>query len=404
MTALVIPEDVWILHILDYLDSLALSRLARTCRTLREHTDAYRNSCAYGRRLALAGLRRVHSLLVARHTKCAGQSGLAELTKSVGAYTTRLCVSYHDLPAAAAARRAAPEEEPGRRHERQIAAAVGGRDCATIVKRWGRAEIAAFLVPFATQVGSDWCDSSAAIAWALWALDLATLRRVIFAPDPCAVLAEEAESPEQVAIAHMIRAIFALRDIPAPEEEKGRDPVEYARAKEAGLLTVTQAAVKFTDAYTARVGSKDPKCLEFALAGGALAINHSLKVVPKSGRYHYARAIYTSLEAGRLRAIGSASEAVLKSLGLIGPARQVSALEDFRCNLSAPDPDDVGALLAAILAFGPGGGPPAAVMVGPGGAAIPMPPAMLAALLMGPGAFGGGGGGDEDGPPPLDDA
>jgi len=122
MTALVIPEDMWILHILNYLDPLALSRLARTCRMLREHTDSYRNNCAYGRRLALAGLRRVHSLLVARHTKCAGQSGLAELTKSVGAYTTRLCVSYHDLPAAAAA----PEEEPGRRRKRQIAAAVGG--------------------------------------------------------------------------------------------------------------------------------------------------------------------------------------------------------------------------------------------------------------------------------------
>lgn len=338
-TILRIPEGIWVEYLLDFLTARDVARVARTCRFLRHCADTYRNSTAYGRHLALNGLRTLRARVVAAHTERVGKDGLPDLLQLVDEYISRLCDGYHKHPAPA------DEQKNNRRgaRELQISAAVDGRKPAATVQKWGLADIASFLIPVATQLGSDWDESSAAISWGLWALDFHTLRRVLFASKPCDVLAEIAETSEEKAIAHIVSGVFALRGIPAEESE---DTDEHARAERAGLYAVTGAAVRCTDAYARDAGGSNPACLEFALAGNALAVVHSLKKVPPRGRYRYLQEIFPPFGGGVLPDTCAASVAMLNQLGHVGPARKATraALADFRSRLSVltwPRPEHV---------------------------------------------------------------
>ena len=242
-----IPEEIWHTCICTHLDSVTLSRLARTCVALHRHTTAYCGTILYGRRLVREGLHNLRDILIGFHAKCyttrRGDCARGELDAKIDGHIHCLCENFNSARGG--------DKTPGgaSAEARQKKTAV--HDLHKALAGWSIEDIATFLLPLATHTGMDWKESSAAISWALRVLGYDTLHRVLYSPDPVLELQNNDNTSDQEAIASIVGAV-----------------VSRCGSGDDGLDTILAKALALIHGYEVKKGVKDLSSLEFALAGG----------------------------------------------------------------------------------------------------------------------------------------
>ena len=337
-----VPDDVWMSGLLSLLDFPDLSRLAWTCKSHREHTQAYAKTRAYGLRLAFAGVQQLGASLREMHKDCGhpllpGRYGLHE---SVRRHLARVCVRFLELEP--------PDEPPDDPATPCVLLdfpsialtdrTVAGRTAEEIIAQSSSTALASFLIPFAAHLGPSWAEASAAVAWGLHAQKLDLLRGILMAPDPCSALLSRAASGQQAAAAHMCLAVRAM-------EAGGVAPRAAAQIIQAAVgLANTNIAHACKDADLPPATGE----LQYALACMAIAVNGSQDKVPK-GLYHYIRAMHstsTSLVVARLPCGGPTSR-VFRGLGLSNHSWKLDPIGSFVCGQV-----DIRDYLIAVMAAG----------------------------------------------------
>ena len=334
-----IPEEIWHTCICTHLDSVTLSRLARTCVALHRHTTAYCGTILYGRRLVREGLHNLRDILIGFHAKCyttrRGDCARGELDAKIDGHIHCLCENFNSARGG--------DKTPGgaSAEARQKKTAVHNLHKA--LAGWSIEDIATFLLPLATHTGMDWKESSAAISWALRVLGYDTLHRVLYSPDPVLELQNNDNTSDQEAIASIVGAV-----------------VSRCGSGDDGLDTILAKALALIHGYEVKKGVKDLSSLEFALAGGGVAVSHYIKQYQAhlgrlpgesvAGRHSYISAIYRSFNVDnpkgwlipwrtgspprhkhRYKHAEMPATMLLRRLGILSDAYDTSPILSFAC-------------------------------------------------------------------------